>query len=641
MSIVDVVENMLTRAFEDPKWGNTLLAAQGLDSRRLSDAAPMDDEIPPLTPTNVMATAFLKAISVQWAPPRKDDFVVKALVELTPSDTGIAQTIDVTDGNGRVFYDLEYVDYSIRVMFVDMWGRVSLWSSSVVAKPAETAEYKFDAAKLKATGALSGFLEGVNEQLLAGENFAEATVRHIALAQPEHPNQLPMIEVDFDQWDLGMVWPPADTNTSGSKYIQTVMPEGITASIAQYGDKKWLQVVRTTATTPNPSIYPFSAFKRREIVSGTEYIASVYVQGAAGTQVNFGVQGATQPDGLSVLEIGQTGAVILDGSQQRIFFKFIAGDTYPYIRFRLDTMLENTTSRWTRFQLEQADGKTEPSGWTPGIFSTGILNARMLTAIDAVIANGLFQEAAIASAAIKDLTADKITAGILNAGTINVASLLKLHQGGGVDAQGDTLYPGRLEAGNTWLDSSGLSLLTQGSYNAPASLRSSAITGRDSLGVQSQSAIAFYDDSTNKYRGIIARADGNQTNDGLIALHVTNDGNLANNSTAKVELRAAKSGSSGSVFISRNLTVADKAYADDFVIQAGPTSGRKLSELPGPGHGHPKSDISGFGHSHDFDQLPSNVAREGGSIWAETLYIGKNKQKVNILSNGTLKVNLN
>jgi len=143
------------------------------------------------------------------------------------------------------------------------------------------------------------------------------------------------------------------------------------------------------------------------------------------------------------------------------------------------------------------------------------------------------------------------------------------------------------------MSSTGVSLLAQDSYRTPAemraspSLRSAAITGRNADGTPMESAIAFVDDTRTgfRYRGIVLRADGGTVDDGLIALHATNDGNLSSQTTAKIELKAARSGNPGSVWIGRKLEVAENAFAGDFVIQGGQQAGRKLSQ-----HGHDWAD---------------------------------------------------
>lgn len=625
MTVVNEVTKLLESVFKSQAWSNKLLSAQGLDPHRLVDVAPMDDEVEPLTPTGIQVKIFLKSLTVEWAVPPKDDHVVKAIVEgyqlVDPDDipdTTVEEgegkiTVEVTEGNGHLFNDLEYEPYKFRVQFVDMWDRYSAWSAwSDATVPAETADYRFDMAKIRESGVLGSYLEEVNAELqIPGNDFAEGVVRQVALAQPEHPNQLPMIEVDFDQWDVNTIWPPLDKarpvgNAEGRRYINSPMPVNTTAAVVDYNGRKWLQVNRGEATHVD-YIAPFADFKRRETMPGVSYIASVYVQGAENVKVKFGVDMSANT-GTTFEAKEETPEVTLDGSPegQRIYFKFTMdalGDK-PYIRFRIHNMQENTVTRWTRFQLEQADLKTQPSSWTPGVFSTGVLNSRMLTTIDAIIGNAIFEDAAIRSAAIIELTADKIKAGVLNAGTITVASTLTISPGSA----------GKIIADKTIIDGQGMSLQVQPTYLNPidSGLISSAITSRNPSGTNADSAIAFFDNRTDKRRGILLRADGDDSNDGHIVFHCTNSGTLSKPSSAKLELTAGKANSNdGRVFISRHLEVADSLTsgtmkASSFkVVSGGDNNNKDLVDLIG--HKHDYSDLNNTPNLSGFYKKDDNI----------------------------------
>jgi hypothetical protein len=226
-TVVTQVKEMMESAFASQQWGNKLLTAQGVDSRMLSDVAPIDDEVPPFQPTGVTGTPFLGAVSVSWNTPNRYDYVNRANVEYTAQEgetEGVVNEITVTTQTGTVIYDLDYVDYVFRVQFVDVWDRVSAWSDPVTARPHETANYKIDLEKARQLGNIASILSVINASLIAGENFAEGTVKQISLATPEHPNQLPMIEVDFDQWEPERVWPPTDSDINGVQYIQAQIP---------------------------------------------------------------------------------------------------------------------------------------------------------------------------------------------------------------------------------------------------------------------------------------------------------------------------------------------------------------------------------------------------------------------------------
>lgn len=522
------IRKMMESAFENPFFGGKLLEAQGVNPRSLSEVAPIDDEIPPLPPTGLTVTPHLQSLHVEVDNPPTKDYVTTMRIEYTPLASGDADVIDVPGTTGYSITGLEYIDYVVRVKFIDEWGLQSDWTMPVTVKPLASADFYFDAEEARQRGNLTNLIDSISTSLLQGENFAENSVRAVALAQPDSSNLLPMIETDFEQWPDDMLWPPIEADTAGNLYVQAFIPAGFSAKIDDRNGLKWLAVSRGVSTSDS-GIVPFSKFKQRGTFPNENYIYSIFVDGPAGSNVRLTVEGATNESGVGRMVVAQSAITTLDSSSggQRIWIRFSLPPTHPFLRLKLEGLQANTTTYWSRLQLERAGNKMEPSPWGTGVVSAGVVSARSMLAIDLAAANALFKDAVIESGKIVNLTADKIEAGTLQAGEIFVETLLHMATGTG--------GTGEIRCGvNTVLDSNGLRLKAQSSNDTPVLVNDSKITDETN-----KSAMAFY--QTDIFNGIILRSDGFQAGDrdGAIALHATEDGVLGG-STPRVPTSSAK-----------------------------------------------------------------------------------------------------
>lgn len=502
------VEKMVESKMASQEFGSTLLATQGLDPARLGDVAPMDDGIPPGLPQGVRVTPFMKALDISWDAPDISYHVKTAIVEITPSGQ-VSYTRSISPPVGLTLSDLPYVQHSVRVKFVDIWGRESGWTAVVNGTPAETADYKINLTKAQMAGRLEGLIPAINTSIQGGDSFAANTVKQVSLAQPDGSNLLPLIEVDFDQWADGTAWSPPESDKAGNKYITHAAPAGVSGVVRDRSGLKWLEVTRNNAT--DGWYVPFAHIKNRGIQPGSEYICSAFARGGSGVRVRFEVVLYKDTAGTAPFFL-QTDTVTLDGSNKgtRLDIKFTVPAGYNAMRMVMINVDNVTVSQWTKFQLEYAGGKLEPSAWTPGILTTGAIVTRMLTALDLAAAQALFKNASIEAAAIKELTADKIVGGTISTTTINVLSQMTLGTGGKVNA-GPFVF----------LDSGGMSMARQEGYTTPAINRAYKISSTDDL-----SAVAFYNNGTSS-QGVQLRADGSSaSNRGTIALQATARGIL-------------------------------------------------------------------------------------------------------------------
>ena len=536
------VEEMIESKMESQEHGSKLLSAQGLDPKRLGDVAPMDDGLPPVLPQGVKVTPFMKALDISWTAPPISDNVRSAVVEVTPSG-GVAFSTNISPPYGLTLVDLDYIEHSVRVKFIDAWGRESGWTTPVLGTPAETADFKINLAKAQMAGRLEGLVPAINTSIQGGDSFAANTVKQVSLAQPDGSNLLPLIEVDFDQWPSGQVWAPTETDKAGNRYITELAPVGVSGEVVDRSGIKWLRITRNSTT--DGWYVPFGSIKNRGIQPGTEYIFSGFVRGNSGVRARLVLELYKDTAGTDRYTI-TSDVVTLDGSAEgkRIAIRFTAPAGYNTMRVIPVNPDDLTSTEWTKFQLEYAGGKLEPSPWSPGILTTGMIVARALTALDLSATQAIFKNAAIDSAAVKELVADKIVGGTISTTTINILSQMTLGTGGKFNA-GPFIS----------LNSGGMTMARTTGYTTPSVDRAYKISSSDDL-----TALAFYVNGTNS-KGIQLRADGSGGVRGAVALQATYAGDFNAVSSARIEINAAGSASGrGQIFAEADIYALGDIY---------------------------------------------------------------------------------
>lgn len=404
-AIYEGVQRAIGHAMESKQFGDRLLRSQGIDSAAASLISPIDDGIPPAAPQWNIITPYMAGLELDLIEANPRDFVEQMKIELNKG--GLITYMTVPYESISFISPLLYVPYTLRVQYIDKWGRFSEWSTARTATPAATADYLIDMAKAALNNNLSGLIPAINTSAASGN--PTDTVKTIALATSGNTNLLTLREVDYEIYPTGMAWPPTDSDINDVPYITAVIPAGATVHTHRLNERMWLRHTRNAGS--GASVIPFSNWSLRGAVGGQSYIVSTYVR-AQNKQIRLRVEAASDTVGTGLLQIGSTGTLTPSTTESRIHLKFTVPTTHPYIRFVLDNLVEGQTVDWTRHQLEHAPGSNnEPSPWTAGVLSTGVINTRMLSAMDATIANAIFKNAAIDSAAIKQLTADKIIAG--------------------------------------------------------------------------------------------------------------------------------------------------------------------------------------------------------------------------------------
>lgn len=481
--------------FENPGIGRKLLEAQGLDPLRLQTVSAMDDEQPPIKPPAPTLTPFLGALLVVWEVPPNLDRVAKTVVEFRPP-TGPVILAEENEGNVSLTQvDLEVVEYDVRIYHEDHWGRKSPWSDYVSATPLETAQYKIDLAKAQQLNTLSGLMPAINTDLIDGEEFAEGVIRQATLAQPDASNTLPLLEVDFQQWENGMVWPPPDTpKGSATPYVVPTAGNGVTASVEDKNGLNWLTISRSVASTG--VLYQPFQFKPHGTIGTAEYIYSVYVQAVAGTQVALTVQAASDATGTGQIALANTGyqSIPAGANGVRLFVKFANDPTRPYTAMRILLQNPNTSASITKMQLEPSYGKSEPSPWTPGMISTGVVNARMLMALDVTAVNGIFKNGVFDTALIADAAITNAKIGDLQVNDAKIANMFasKLRT--------DSLTATTITLTNSGIIRSATSKVSfsgTGLNLSPASDYGSGIDAEYKISAGSWGALMWFDPSTN------------------------------------------------------------------------------------------------------------------------------------------------
>lgn len=506
--VQEQVDKTFADKFSNPGMGRLLLEAQGLDPKRLQDVSAIDDGQPPIAPTGLKVTPFLGALSVEWDAAPLLDRVVKTVIEIKPP-TGVARIVEELEAHNITVVDLDYVDYTIRIKHVDVWNKESVWSNPIVGKPLETAQYKIDLAKAEQLNKLSGLLPAINTKLAQGEEFGANVIKQVNLAQPDASNMLPLIEVDFEQWNVGQTWPPADTNKNGVQYITGSAAVGVTGAIVDRNGSSWLNIARGAGA--GVFFQPFQ-YRAHGTNGSAEYIYSVYVQGVAGTKVALTILGATDSVGTGSTVLGGTGYQTLSGgaSGERLYVKFTNDATKPFTAYRIQLENPNTNVNITKVQLEPALGKTQPSGWTPGVISTGVISARMLMAADANLLNAIIKDGSIQNALIGTAAID--TANIMNLAVVD-AKVLNMKAGKLIT---DTLSATTITlAANGILRSAGnrVSFSGGGISMAAASNYSSNADAEYKVSSGSWGAFFYYDEAVNmgtRGYGLVATTPGSR-----------------------------------------------------------------------------------------------------------------------------------
>ena len=202
----------------------------------------------------------------------------------------------------------------------------------------------------------------------------------------------------------------------------------IDTSTAYYGTR----CLKITSTGTDGYVYLGSAsngYGCIPVVAGKTYIVSAWVKASATTTVQLYAVGHTAKNSTNSTHNGTT--VTVGTSWTRIYVRYTATSTYPYISVRVDNDTNGTTLWVDAIQIETGTATQEPSAFSPA-GSTIIDGARIVTGsitansiassaitTDKLSANSI-TAAKIASAAI---TADKIAAKAVTADKISVTSL--------------------------------------------------------------------------------------------------------------------------------------------------------------------------------------------------------------------------
>jgi hypothetical protein len=324
---------------------------------------------------------------------------------------------------------------------------------------------------------------------------------------------LPLREVDFEQYgEVG--WPPPDTDVNGTAYVEGHIEANSWGWVVKRGgDLKWLAIFREGLG--NGHVVPFSKFRQYGTAANVNYIFSMVIDGPNNGTVECFVDARSNPtDGATQIRLETGGTVTLDGAVgegQRIWVKFTASPTHPYINFGVRLKTPTTGTFYiTRLQLEQAGAKIQPSAWTPGVLSTGVIAARAIAAIDLSAATAIFKNGAIDSAKIKNLVADKITTGQISTARLELTN------------------NGKIVAGKTELAPWGIEMGSTGSYTQSSVDRQYKLTDTNWF-----TSLSFYRGST--HRGLVLRADGVDLK-GVISLQATDDSNIYGPGGAILEL---------------------------------------------------------------------------------------------------------
>lgn len=559
MGAIDIIDSRIERAFNSQRLGGRLLLRMGADPKMVRRAAPTDDGVPPAAPTGVVVDAFLAALAVNWDDPPYSDYVERVILTVTPENEA-SYEVQAESMRGHTLHGLPIKPHTIRVRFVDMWGRESANSAPVTARPLETAEYEIDLAKAEQLGRLKNLIPAINTRLLEGEEFAEGVIRSVSLAAGMNPNLLTLLEVDFEGWPRGIDWPPTveqgnsalDANGNAVPAFTASIPSGHLAKLITLKDRNWLRHERTTSSSPG--IIPFADWSPRSTNEGREYIYSAYCRGSQGLNVRLDVQVAQDASGTGAYTItGQQFTLTGNPDGDRVWVKFQVPQGYPYIRFRLCNLQDNATVHWTKMKLERGEGKSEPGPWDAGALATGTITARSISALDATAVNAIFANAAITDAKIKNLKVDKLEGGTLRASeSITCAGTIQT-SGGGV-----------IKTAGAKMTADGIELTVGGSsVGFPSGGARDWLTPPRNYGADPKpyAGIGFFDSSSPSLRGISIAASGvaGGGKDGYIRLIADNGGrNNDANSTARIFLMSSSEGGAGVVNLHRDVVVSNQ-----------------------------------------------------------------------------------
>lgn len=567
----DVISGVVQNSFNSKKNAENIMHVLGLDTRLLRGAAPVDDEVPPNGVTGLSAAPIYAGVRLDWDLPPAEDVVRWAKVEITPPNEE-SYTQDTTDVDRTTIFGLSKANpYSFRVMLVDEWGRESGWSTVVQATPITTAESDIDLAYKQAQGTLQGLIEAIN---LAGPT-AEDGIRGTSLAATQANNMLPLIESDLEMWNNTSLWPPSDAKLAdGTRLISSDEPPGHILSLTRHLGRWKLKHERQTPST-NFAVPVTQWREERRATGGQLYIAQATVTAPPGTTVSIALQSASNPAGDNMAVAGEK-TVTLGGGTAKIFVSAMGDEVKPYLRIRLGLHTDNTTVYWHKFMLEEArPGATEPSPWNAGILATGSVAAHTLTALTANIADAVIEDAAIKHAKIGSVKADSIITGELKANLITTM--------------------GSLQAAGAVMDSRGIYLRSQetnpdgndGANGFPTApnVGDWITSNPDSGGVpRPHSGIGFFDDVNDPRRGILIRSRGvtSSNKDGFISIGATSGGaSLTPESSAYVNIRAAKPGQKGSVSIGHLLVVDGTINLPPNAVNSDEIAGLDVAKLNG------------------------------------------------------------
>ncbi len=546
------LEKFISDSLGSQKYGRKLIEGMGMDPTLLQEQAPIDDGDAPGLPVILTTEPFIEGVNLVWTTPPKTDYVALTHIGFTKAGDAIEQVTTTAQQSFQALYELAGgVQYSFRIKHEDRWGRQSVWSAPVTATTVTSALDDIDVAELQLAGRLTNLMPALNANLLDpdGENFAEGVVNAIALAQSNNSNQLTLREVDFEMWRAELytgwngTWPPPEVledgtvineDPSGNPYIVADARGHTPYAITTLEGRRWLRDTRPVGVLDTS--VPFSNWSSRGCVVGGHYIYSAYVRGPQNATVRIAANTAADSNGASQTRI-ESQTFSLSGNPQgdRIHVKFQLPAGKPFVRMELINAQEGQTVYWSRFQLEATSAlKGQPSPWSAGVFTTGVIGARMISTLDVSAVNAIFKNAAIEDAKIANLKADKILTGELKAGRRIVCL-------------------GEIIGGGAKLDPGGIVLTDLLTNNTrPADSRGSWITGPETpLSPPTTFAgIGVVNDSSPNRRGwlITAEGVGAGSREGYIRLLATNGANGDQNAigNAKVILTSDSSGQGNS-----------------------------------------------------------------------------------------------
>lgn len=456
-----------------------------------NDLIPIDDGVPPAPPQNLVVTPVpYNELDATWDTPPGDDYVLKSVMEITPS----GGTAGEVEGTTLFAFSTGLeggLSHSVRVKLIDRWNRESDWSDTVSATPLRSVVEEIALDTLAAAGRITGQLPNANlAQVNDPAKLGEAAVK--AVANAANLNMLPYAESKPDSYDTG-AWA---TVGPGRHSYSTGMSVSV---VADGAGKKWWEA---TTTAIDALVAPFgsSDYTQRD---GEYYYLSIKANNPGGSAAGGRVR-LNAYDSTGVLLGGATSSYTSVGAGATttlsVKLQIPAGTSTLWWFFGLQSA--STTLRFSDVMLEHTTaGAVSPSTYTvPALFS-GAIGANLLATIDLIAANAIFANASISNGKIKDLAVDKLTAGTFSAGAMTLA------------------LSGQFVCGpGTNISANGLALAPTGLLDDSISAATYRVSNSGSPLFTSQH---FYSEgSPGFHRGMVLRAHGDGSNvRGNVDLH--------------------------------------------------------------------------------------------------------------------------